>query len=432
MGRVKAMLLRLTGLAPAVAAVIAVWLARSSGYDWKVSALYGAIVAGAAHVATRTQTPRDKLSDAGRGLVVTVLLALIANSISHRDEVRTARDSLRLTLSSGSTFTGIDLRNRPLSDAYIGGKHLSDADLRGAHLDGAVLSHSTLRNTDFHGSATNLSNADLSYADLTGADLRSVRLQGADLTEANLRDARLAGAQLQGAMLEGTHLEGADLRGANLRSAVLLGAHLQQALLIDADLRGAELTGDLRPAELEGAALNDVRTDGDTRWPKGFHLAQAVSDALAPPATRVELPPDAVDDVVSSIADGDTLELRKLGHVRLLALDAPSEGRSPDCYGAAATKALERLLPPGTSVRYTLGGTGEDAFKRKLAYLWLPSGAFVNERLVADGNATFARPPRKRELPEIEQSYARRIKRDSIRAAMGKRGLWGACSATSD
>jgi uncharacterized protein YjbI with pentapeptide repeats/endonuclease YncB( thermonuclease family) len=421
----------LTVVAAVAAGAISFWLARESGYSGWTVVVYTGIVGGAAIVATRTQTPRDKLADAGRGIVVAVLLALIANSISHRDEVRTAKDSLRLTLSSGGPFTGIDLRNKDLSGAYIGGKHLSDADLRGVDLDNAVLSHSTLRNTDFHGSATDLSNADLSFADLSGADLRSVRLNGADLTEANLRDARLAGAQLRDATLEGAHLEGADLRGADLRSAVLLGAHLQQALLIDADLGDAELTGDLRPAGLKGAALSGVK-HVHTRWPKGFDLERAIKKAEAPPRAKVEIPLGAAQDVVSSIADGDTLELQDLGHVRLLALDAPSEGRSPDCYGANATEALERLIPPGTSVRYTLGNTRVDDFDRKLAYLWLPEGTFVNERLVADGDARFAAPPRKKELPDIEQSYARRIKRDSIRAAMGKRGLWSACSSTSD
>jgi endonuclease YncB( thermonuclease family) len=83
-------------------------------------------------------------------------------------------------------------------------------------------------------------------------------------------------------------------------------------------------------------------------------------------------------------------------------------------------------------VLYTVGSTREDAFHRNLAYLWLPSGTFVNERIVADGDATFLPQPHKAELSDVERFYDKRLKRDGIRAAMAKRGLWGACSATKD
>jgi uncharacterized protein YjbI with pentapeptide repeats/endonuclease YncB( thermonuclease family) len=431
---VNSRLLRFTGAAAFVAVVgIAVWLALRSGAGWW-AAVYGGIVALAAFLATRAQTPQEKLADAGRGVVVAILLALVANSISHRDALHNAEASLRLTLSSGTTFTGIDLRGRHLDEAYIGGKHLSEADLRGIHLKDAVLSHSTIREADFHGSKTDLTGADLSFTDLSGSDLREVKLNGADLTEANLRGARLAGAQLRGATLEGAHLEGADVRAADLRSALLMGAHLRGTLVNDADLRGAKLTGDLRPAELEGAALKGIHTDSDTRWPEGFDLEQAVAKALTPPPRKVAIPATAVPDVVKGIADGDTLELRHTGHVRLVAINAPSEEGPVECYGAEATKALRRLLPVGTSVLYSAGSQPEDDFHRKLGFIWLPDGVFVNARLVADGDATFSPQPKpdKGDLTRAERYYAGRLKHETTRAAMAKRGLWGACSPTAD
>jgi uncharacterized protein YjbI with pentapeptide repeats/endonuclease YncB( thermonuclease family) len=412
---------------------ITLWLAWKSGAGWLGIAAYGFIVALAAFLAARQQTPREKIAAAGQGVVVAILLALVANSISHQQATRNARDSLRLTLSSGKSFTGIDLRGRHLEDAYIGGgKHLSHADLRGAHLQRAVLSHSTLRETDFHGSKTDLSNADLSYSDLSGSDLRSVKLNGADLTQTNLTGAQLAGAHLRGATLEGARLNGADLRGVDLRAALLMGAHLQRALLIDADLRGAKLTGDLRAAELDGAALSGVRIDSHTRWPKGFDLANAVAEVRAPPATKVKIPPDAAIDAVSAVADGDTIELRDLGHVRLSGLDAPSDESPEACYGHEATVALRQLLPVGTRVLYISGSKPQDAYHRHLAFLWLPSGAFINERLVAAGDATFnpLEKPKNGQPTNAERFYAKRMKRDVMRAAMAKRGLWGACSPT--
>jgi uncharacterized protein YjbI with pentapeptide repeats/endonuclease YncB( thermonuclease family) len=412
-----------------------VWFAWKSGQGWW-AAFYGAVVALGAILASQTSTgeAKDKVADAGRGLIVTVILAVVATFLAHRQAERNTKSSLLLTLSSGKSFTGIDLHGRDLKDAFIGGKHLSFADLSGANLSNAVLSHSTLRFTDLHGSGTNLSKADLSFADLSGADLRDARLNSANLTEANLRGAHLAGAQLRDAKLDGAHFDGADLREADLRSALLVGTHLQDALLDDADLRGADFREDFRPAELDGAALNGVRTDSDTKWPHRFDLERAVAEARRPPSTKVAAPPDAVEDVVRRIADGDTIELRGLGPVRLLAIDAPSTEREPGkpkpaCYGSEATNALRRLLRPGTSVLYARGNTLEDAFHRKLAYLWLKSGVFVDQRMVASGYATFLRPPRKAELPPVEQLYARSIKRAEIRAAMLKRGLWHACPA---
>jgi uncharacterized protein YjbI with pentapeptide repeats/endonuclease YncB( thermonuclease family) len=425
-------LLRAAGGAATIVVVgIVVWLALASGAGWFAVA-YGAAAIFGAFLASKPST-----HDAGRALVVSLLLALVASSVSHREAMRNARSSLRLALSSGKSFTGIDLRGKNLKDAYIGDKHLSFADLSGANLSNAVLSHSTLRFTDLHGSGTNLSHVDLSYADLSGADLRAARLNDADLTEANLRGARLAGAQLREAKLDGAHLDGADLRGADLRKALLVGTHLKDALLDGADLRGADFNEDFRRTELDGAALKDVRTDSETKWPDGFDLKGAIAEARRPPSTKVALPPDAVEDVVIRVADGDTIKLRGLGPVRLLGIDAPSTERPaterPEtCYGREAKNALRQLLPPATSVLYVRGNTLEDAFHRRLAYLWLKNGVFVDQRLVASGYATFLPPPRKADLPPDEQRYARSIKRAGIRAAMLERGLWHACSAPDD
>jgi micrococcal nuclease len=171
--------------------------------------------------------------------------------------------------------------------------------------------------------------------------------------------------------------------------------------------------------------------DSRTRWPDGFDLARAVAKALAPPSAKVKIPSNAANDLVTKVADGDTIELRHLGHVRLVGIDAPTDEPRAVCYGREATNAL-RQLPAGTSVHYTVGSSREDAFHRNLAYLWLPSGTFVNERLVADGDATFLPQPHKAKLSDVERFYAKRMKRDGTPAAMAKRGLWGACSATED
>jgi hypothetical protein len=62
-------------------------LASLSGNWWLVIFIYVAIAVMGVLLATHTGTPADKLTDAGRGLVVGVILALLASAIAHRDDV---------------------------------------------------------------------------------------------------------------------------------------------------------------------------------------------------------------------------------------------------------------------------------------------------------------------------------------------------------
>ena len=426
-------------LAVAIVTIV-IWLARRAGASWPFAAAYGAIVAVGISLASRGAPTAEKLADAGRALVISILLALVASSIAHSDAKRTSQTALALTLSSGHSFAGIDLHDRDLARFFIGGKNLTDAILSGADLHGAVLRHSTLANADLHGSHTNLTNADLSFANLRGADLRSVRLERANLVEADLRGARLAGADLRDAILSGADARGADFRDADLRGAQLLGTDLMGAFL-EADVGGAVFSGDLRDANLEGAAIARLHGEPEPVWPKGFVLADAIAAASAPPKKPVPIPVGAVTDTVARVVDGDTIVLRGLPKVRLLGINAPQEERPSECYAAQATDDVRRLLPAGTPVAYILGATGRDKFDRSLAYLWLKSGPFVNERIVEDGAAKFLTPPTKsvarptkqdEKLQNLENFYTDRFHKAQVRSEMAQRGLWGACPATGD
>ena len=75
----------------------------------------------------------------------------------------------------------------------------------------------------------NLINANLRGADLRGADLRGADLSIANLSKANLRFAKLSRAYLKNANLRGANLTGADLRGADLSLADLSIADLSDA-----------------------------------------------------------------------------------------------------------------------------------------------------------------------------------------------------------
>lgn len=76
---------------------------------------------------------------------------------------------------------------------------------------------------------------------------------------------------------------------------------------------------------------------------------------------------------VSSVVDGDSLQVAGLGSVRLLGVNAPEMQRDrkvklskPEPFGQQATQFVKRLA--GQTVR--LGIQGEDRYRRKLAHVW--------------------------------------------------------------
>lgn len=134
------------------------------------------------------------------------------------------------------------------------------------------------------------------------------------------------------------------------------------------------------------------------------------------------------------VSDGDTLTVRAVRRgvlargvdepVRLLEVDTP-ESKDPDlpvqCFAVRATRALERLVPPGSTAWVVPDTDLRDRYDRALLYLWNADGVFVNERLVRRG---FARavlyPPNDRHIALIREAEAD--------ARKHRRGLWGSCA----
>jgi uncharacterized protein YjbI with pentapeptide repeats/endonuclease YncB( thermonuclease family) len=398
---------------------LAVVFARLAGASWLVAIGFGALATLAVYLSSRAPTDEAKAADLGRGIVVSLLLTIAVAWVHHQGEVRSARQDLAFTLSGGRSFEGIDLHGRDLARFYIARKDLTEADLRHANLHEAILRDSTLGGADLRWA--NLSHADLRRANLKSShtDLRHAQLQGADLSTANMEGVVLAGANLRDANLTGAHLRGADLRGADLRGAILTGADLRLALL-NADLRGAVLAADYRNAQLTGVGLQGARWDDQTRWPPGFDPLQEIAKAQrrsAPPP----IPSDTQTDSVVRVVDGDTVQLKRLGGVRLLGIDAPqTEIRPRDCYGSEASDDVAALLPAGTQVHVTLGRPDHDGFERVLAYLWLSSGRFVNEEIVERGDARVL-------ITQKAGTYEPALRAALVRAATAPRGLWKAC-----
>lgn len=119
--------------------------------------------------------------------------------------------------------------------------------------------------------------------------------------------------------------------------------------------------------------------------------------------------------VVERIADGDTFTCRDRRRVRLIGVDTPelAQGES----GRRARAALNRLIPPGSSVRLESDVSPRDRYGRELAHVWAGS-RLVNEALVLQGWAMLHTVP-----PNVK--YAERLERAQKEARAAGVGLWG-------
>ena len=118
---------------------------------------------------------------------------------------------------------------------------------------------------------------------------------------------------------------------------------------------------------------------------------------------------------VTRISDGDSIVCSPLGRVRLLQIDAPE--LSDGSIGRAAREELQSLMPVGTRVTAETDVRVTDQFGRVLAFLYLPSGAMVNQEMARSGYATALVYP-----PNVK--YVERIRAAVAEARKAKRGLW--------
>src|SRR5207247_9909199 len=93
--------------------------------------------------------------------------------------------------------------------------------------------------------------------------------------------------------------------------------------------------------------------------------------------------------LVTRVFDGDTVDVAGLGRVRLLGIDAPEIGGAferPAPFALEARDELQSLLLQRWA-RFDCDGDPEDIYGRRLAYITLETGEFINARLVRDGVA---------------------------------------------
>jgi endonuclease YncB( thermonuclease family) len=375
---------------------------------------------------SKTSGESREWGELGRSLLVGGLIAAAVWMVGNFQREDERHHSLQLALGEQRELPGIDLHGEDLGEFDLAGKNLSQADLSRADLTAANLQDTNLSEADLDGAT--LTEADLEDANLANSAMDEAKLEDVEANLVDLRGASLAGADLSGASLSGAQMEGACLADARLNRASLPDANLDDAALTRADLSGAKFWYDLRPADLRSIGLNRASHAGTARWPPGFrygelvHPSQTVKPPSSPPETGTK------PATVRSVFDGDTLTLAGLGGraanapVRLIGIDAPDRS---ELGGIRSRVLLERLLPAGARVRYRYDRRREDAFERRLLYVFSSDGRLANQVMVQHGLAvTHIDPPSNANGNRL---YSRELAAAETWAREHGQGLWHSC-----
>jgi len=116
--------------------------------------------------------------------------------------------------------------------------------------------------------------------------------------------------------------------------------------------------------------------------------------------------------LVTSVIDGDTVELADGRHVRYLGIDTPESGE----YYAEEATAKNKDLVEGRTVELQRGKRDQDEYGRLLRYVYV-DGIFVNAELVAQGYATAY-------IFDPDDRYSQILVQLEQYAKMRERGLW--------
>jgi len=116
--------------------------------------------------------------------------------------------------------------------------------------------------------------------------------------------------------------------------------------------------------------------------------------------------------LVTSVIDGDTVELADGRRVRYLGIDTPESGE----YYAEEATARNKDLVEGKTVELQRGKRDQDEYGRLLRYVYV-DGVFVNAELIAQGYA-------KAYIFDPDDRYSQILVQLEQYAKMKNRGLW--------
>lgn len=134
---------------------------------------------------------------------------------------------------------------------------------------------------------------------------------------------------------------------------------------------------------------------------------------------------------VIGFSDGDTVQVRMNGSpetIRFVGVDTPETHdprKAVQCYGKAASEYTKQLI--GTQpVRLEADplSTNRDRYNRLLRYVYLPDGRLVQAEIIKNGYG-FA-------YTSFPFTRSDEFKSYETEARTGNRGLWAACSLTTN
>ena len=149
--------------------------------------------------------------------------------------------------------------------------------------------------------------------------------------------------------------------------------------------------------------------------------------------TAATVPAAEYTGKITWIYDGDTLEVKDIGRVRLLGIDTPESRNSyrdkfyKKRYGLKSKK-LRKIARQATkfSIKHSKGlrvrlvtdknSDKRDKHDRLLAYVYLPDGTMLNRQLLKNGLATVFR--------SFDFSYKKEFLKLEKTARKKKRGMW--------
>ena len=135
--------------------------------------------------------------------------------------------------------------------------------------------------------------------------------------------------------------------------------------------------------------------------------------------------------VVEGVYDGDTLQVKGVGKVRLIGIDTPEREDSSRDRSFTRLGARQRQLRPigqaalrfniaqakGKTVRLDFDGPRKDRHDRTLAYVYLPDGRLLNRLLLEQGCAVVYR--------RFDFQHRDDFLRAEAAAREARLGLWG-------
>ncbi len=129
---------------------------------------------------------------------------------------------------------------------------------------------------------------------------------------------------------------------------------------------------------------------------------------------------------IEKVIDGDTVVLTDGRKVRLIGIDTPelNNPSKPVEYYAEEAKRFTEEQCEGKLVTLEYGNLRKDRHNRTLAYIYLPSGEMLNERLVSEGYAVV--------YTQFPFKYIEHFRGLEQKAREEEKGFWGTYLGNSD